>query len=94
MNKFFALLALAWPVLGLTQTLPQQAAAAAAPQVPVPAVPYRPLATVGASALVQELDDWKAANAIVGRYRGHNDIIRWERAQEAERTKAPREPAR
>jgi len=94
MNKFFALLALAWPILGLAQTLPQQAAAAAAPQVPVPAIPYHPLEAVGASALVQALDDWKAANATVGQFRGHNDIIKWERAQEAGRAKTPQEPAR
>lgn len=93
MNKFFALLALAWPVLGLTQSVPQQAAAAAAPDVPVPAVPYHPLEAVGASALVQALDDWKAANATVGQFRGHNDIIKWERAQDAERAKTPPEPA-
>jgi len=94
MNKFLALLALAWPILGLAQTLPQQAAAAAAPQVPVPAIPYHPLEAVGASALVQALDDWKAANATVGQFRGHNDIIKWERAQEAGRPKTPQEPAR
>ena len=94
MNKFFALLALAWPVLGLTQPLPQQAAAAAAPDAPVPAVPYRPLAPAGASALVQELEDWKAANATVGQFRGHNDIVKWEKAQEAERAQTPPEPAR
>lgn len=94
MNKFFALLALAWPVLGLTQSVQQQAAAAAAPDAPVPAVPYRPLEAVGVSALVQELEDWKAANATVGQYRGHNDIIKWERAQDAERAKTPQEPAR
>lgn len=94
MNTRFALLALLGPALGLAQPLPQQAAAAAAPDVPVPAVAYRPLEAVGASALVQELDDWKAANATVGQYRGHNDIIQWERAQEAERAKPPQEPAR
>jgi hypothetical protein len=94
MNKFFALLALLWPVLGLTQSVQQQAAEVATPEAPVPAVPYRPLEAVGVSALVQELEDWKAANATVGRYHGHNDIIQWERAQDAERAKAMQEPAR
>jgi hypothetical protein len=94
MKKHFALLALAWPLLGLAQTVQQEAAAAATPDVSVPAVPYRPLEPVGASALVQQLDDWKAANDTVGQYRGHSGIVRWERAQQAERAKAAQEPAR
>lgn len=94
MKKHYALLALAWPLLGLAQTVPQQAAAVAAPDVPVPVVPYRPLEPTGASALVQELEDWRAANATVSQYRGHNDIVKWERAQDAERAKPAQEPAR
>lgn len=95
MNKIYPLLAvLAWPLLGLAQTVQQQAAAAAAPEVPVPPVHYRALEPVGVSALVQELEDWKAANATVGQYHGHNDIVKWERAQDAERAKATQEPAR
>lgn len=83
MNKNWMLLAmLGWPVLGPSQTLPQQAAAAATADVPVPAIAYQPLEPVGASALVQELQDWKAANAAVGQYpRGHRDIVKWEKAQ-------------
>ncbi len=94
MKKHFALLVLAWPLLGLAQTVQQEAAAAVAPQAPVPPVPYRPMAPAGASTLVQQLDDWKAANDTVGQYRGHSGIVRWERAQEAERAKAAQEPAR
>ena len=94
MKKHFTLLALAWPLLGLAQTVQQEAAVAATPDVPVPAVPYRALEPAGASALVQQLDDWKAANDTVGQYRGHSGIVRWERARQAERAKATQEPAR
>lgn len=96
MKHFFTQLALlAWPVLGLAQTVQQQAATAVTPAVPVPAVPYQPLQPVGASALVQELDDWKAANTTVGQYpRGHSDILKWERAQQAVPPPPPQEPAR
>lgn len=89
MHKKHALLALLWPVLGLAQGVPQQAALAAAPDAPVPAVPYQAMPAAGASALVRELDDWRAVNATVGQYpRGHHDIIKWERAQSA----APQRP--
>lgn len=83
MNKNWMLLAvLGVPVLGLSQTLPQQAAAAATADAPVPAIVYQPLEPAGASALVQEGQDWKAANAAVGQYaRGHRDILKWEKAQ-------------
>ena len=89
MRNSYALLALLWPALGLAQGVPQQAALAAAPDAPVPAVPYQAMPAAGASALVRELDDWKAVNATVGQYpRGHHDIVKWERAQ----TSAPRQP--
>lgn len=92
---FTRLVLLAWPVLGLAQTVQQEAATAATPELPVPAVSYRPLEPAGASALVQELEDWKAANAAVGQYpRGHRDIIKWERAQQAVQPAPPQEPAR
>jgi len=83
MNKKWMLLAvLGGPVAALSQTLPQQAAAAATADMPVPVIAYQPLEPVGASALVQELQDWKAANAAVGQYpRGHRDIVKWEKAQ-------------
>lgn len=92
-----ALLALAVPLLAGAQSVPQQAAAAVSPGVPVPPVPYAPMAPVGASALVSEREDWKAANATVGQYpRGHLDVIKWEKAQEAAPPASPgaREPAR
>lgn len=82
MKHFFALLALSAPLLGATQTLQQQAATAANPETGAPPVRYQPMAPVGASALVVEREDWKAANATVGQYpRGHMDIIKWEKAQ-------------
>ncbi len=83
MNKQWMLLVvLGAPVLGPSQTLPQQAAAAATADAPVPAIVYQPLEPAGASALVQEGQDWKAANAAVGQYpRGHRDIVKWEKAQ-------------
>lgn len=89
MNKIYPLLAvLACSAPALSQTVPQQAAAAVSPEAPVPAVPYHPLQAAGASALVTEGDDWKAANATVGQYpRGHADIVKWEKAQPA-----PQEP--
>lgn len=82
MKHFFALLALSAPLLGAAQTLQQQAAMAANPDTSAPPVRYQPLAPVGASALVVEREDWKAANTTVGQYpRGHRDIIKWEKAQ-------------
>ena len=88
MKHFFALLALSAPLLGAAQTVQQQAAAAARPQASASPLRYQPMAPVGASALVVELDDWKAANATVGQYRrGHTDIVKWEKSQ------APAQPA-
>lgn len=82
MYKQPALLALLWPAVVLAQGVPQQAAQAATPDAPVPALTYQPMPAVGASALVRERDDWKSANATVGQYRrGHHDIVKWERAQ-------------
>lgn len=84
-------------LLAAAQTVPQQAAAAVAPQAPVPPVVYQPLPPVGASKLGEAAEDWKAANDTVGRYRGHNDIVKWERAQaaeQAERKPVAQEPAR
>jgi hypothetical protein len=97
MKHLFALLTLAAPLLAGAQHVQQQAAAAVSPSVPVPPVPYAPMAPVGASTLVQALDDWKGANATVGQYpRGHLDVIKWERAQDAARPASPAtpEPAR
>lgn len=81
-------------LLATAQTVPQQAAAAAAPQATVPPVAYEPLPPTGASALGEPTGDWKAANDTVGRYRGHNDIIKWERARAAEPKAPAQEPAR
>lgn len=89
-----ALLALAVPLLAGAQNVPQQAAAAVAPDAAVPAVPYQSMTSIGG--LVSERADWKAANATVGQYpRGHQDVIKWEKAQEAAPATAPttQEPA-
>lgn len=98
MNKYrYALLALALPLLAGAQNVPQQAAAAVAPGAAVPPVPYQPMARSGASGLVSEREDWKAANAAVGQFpRGHQDVIKWEKAREAAPSAAPGapEPAR
>lgn len=84
-------------LLATAQTVPQQAAAVVAPQAAVPPVAYQPLPSAGASALAEPTGDWKAANETVGRYRGHNDIVKWERAQaeeQADRKPATQETAR
>lgn len=90
-----ALLALAVPLWAGAQNVPQQAAAAVAPGAAVPPVPYQPMTGLGG--LVSERTDWKAANATVGQYpRGHQDVIKWEKAQDAAPAAAPvtQEPAR
>ncbi|MEQ1657720.1 MAG: hypothetical protein ABL896_02985 [Hylemonella sp.] len=82
MKHLLALLALSAPLLGAAQTVQQQAAAAAHPQTDVAPGRDPAKAPAGASALVQEVQDWKAANATVGQYpRGHRDIVKWEKAQ-------------
>ncbi len=82
MKYFFTPLALAASLLANAQTLQQQAAAAAQPDAAAPPVRYVPMAPAGASGLMVEREDWKAANATVGQYRrGHMDIVRWEKAQ-------------
>ncbi len=98
MKHLFVLPALLGGVLSVAaQTVPQQAAAAVDPQVPVPPVPYQPLPQPVASQADNGFEDWKAANATVGRYRGHNGILKWERAQAKEPAAgqaATQEPAR
>lgn len=82
MKHFLALLALSAPLLGGAQTVRQPSPAVASPAGTAPPVHYQPMAPTGASALVLEVDDWKAANATVGQYRrGHMDIVKWEKAQ-------------
>ena len=97
MNKHIMLWALlACPLLGIAQTSPEaptrsptaqiqiQALQAAQAEAPVPAHPYQPLAPMGVSGLVSAQGDWKAVNATVGQYpRGHADIVKWERTQQA-----------
>lgn len=93
MKHLFALLTLAAPLLAGAQSVPQQAAAAVDPRAVVPPVAYQPMASAGASGLVSDREDWKAANATVGQYpRGHLDVIKWERAQDAARPASPATP--
>lgn len=98
MKHLYALPALLGCLLSAAaQTVPQQAAAAVAPQAPVPPVVYTPLPAAGAATLGEPVENWQDANATVGRYRGHNAILKWERAQAAERSErqpVPQEPAR
>ncbi len=86
MKIFLALLALAAVPAARAQSVPQQAAQAVHPPSQAILLPYEPMRPAGASALTVERDDWKASNTNVGQYRrGHIDILRWEKAQEAGR---------
>lgn len=52
------------------------------PSAPTLALQHRPLPTSGA--IVAQPSDWKAANAAVGEFqRGHGDVLKWEKAQNA-----------
>ncbi len=67
-----------------TVSVHEQAARAANPASPTAPTRHEPMAPSGISGLATERDDWKAANATVGQYqRGHMDILRSERAQDA-----------
>lgn len=84
-STLLALASLAWPLLGLTQAAsppPVASGTVADPAAPVPALYYRSALEAGPRGIVQERDDWKAANARVGQYpRGHSDILKAEEAQ-------------
>lgn len=52
------------------------------PSAPTLALQHRPLPTSGA--IVAQPSDWKAANAAVAEFpRGHGDVLKWEKAQNA-----------
>lgn len=85
-----ALAVLAWPALSLAQSTPEKtsaaiaaiAAIAADPGAPVPAVRYRSALEHSPRGVVQDSEDWRAANARVGQFaRGHSDILKAEQAQ-------------
>lgn len=62
------------------------------PAVPVPTVPYRSAFSDRPSGVEPARDDWKRANAEVGRFtRGHPDILKWEQQQapDASKPQAP-----
>ncbi len=76
------------PALGLAlgspswaQSVPAEVLRAANSAFTSPLPAYQPLPAAGASALVRERQDWREANATVGQFpRGHQDLVRWERA--------------
>lgn len=72
---------LAWPALSLAQSTPEKTSAAD-PGAPVPAVRYRSALEHNPHGVVQDSEDWRAANARVGQFaRGHSDILKAEQAQ-------------
>jgi len=79
---------LAWPALNLAQGAPEKtitAIAAADPAAPVPALLYRSTLAYSPRGVVQDSDDWRAANARVGQFvRGHIDILKAEQSQDAD----------
>ncbi len=75
---------LAWPALSLAQSTPEKTSAtiAADPGAPVPAVRYRSALEHSPHGVVQDSEDWRAANARVGQFaRGHSDILKAEQVQ-------------
>lgn len=84
-STLLALASLAWPLLGLAQAAnppPVASGTVADPAAPVPPLHYRSALQAGPQGVIQERDDWKAANARVGQYpRGHHDILKAEEAQ-------------
>lgn len=76
---------LAWPALSLAQNAPDQTRtppAAADADASVPALRYHSALVYSPRGVVQDQDDWAAANARVGQFaRGHADILKAEQAQ-------------
>lgn len=78
-----ALALLAAPALSPAQTAPPSIAAVADPAAPVPAPVYRSALAHAPRGVVQDSQDWRGANAQVGRFRrGHADILKWEQSQD------------
>lgn len=92
-----ALAVLAWPTLNLAQNAPEKtstAIAAVDPAAPVPALVYHSALVYSPRGVVQDQDDWAAANARVGQFaRGHADILKAEQAQATVTPASPPAPA-
>ena len=80
-----ALAVLAWPTLNLAQSAPEKiraTPAAADAGASVPPLRYHSALVYDPRGVVQDQDDWAAANARVGQFkRGHADILKAEQAQ-------------
>ena len=86
MDKNFLTLAalVAAPAITLAQAAPPPDGRVADPATPVAAPLYQSAFGASGQGLVTDLQPWAEANATVGQFqRGHMDIVRWERAQEA-----------
>lgn len=88
-----ALAVLAWPALNLAQSAPDHnrtPTAAADAGASVSALRYHSALAYSPRGVVQDQDDWAAANARVGQFaRGHADILK---AEQAQHTAKPVEP--
>lgn len=80
-----ALAVLVWPTLTLAQSAPEktgETSAAADADASVPALRYHSALVYDPRGVVQDQDDWAAANARVGQFkRGHADILKAEQVQ-------------
>ena len=64
------------------------------PAAPVPAAPYRSVFADLPSGVEAGREDWKKANAEVGRFtRGHVDILKWEQQTPPANPATPATPA-
>lgn len=92
-----ALAVLAWPTLNLAQNTPEKTSATSAAAdagASVPALRYHSALVYGPRGVVQDQDDWTAANARVGQFaRGHADILKAEQAQATLTPATPNAPA-
>jgi len=72
------------PALTAAQSAPPASGGVADPAAPsIPPV-YQSAFGTSPKGVVTDLQSWAEANATVGQFqRGHMDIVRWERAQEA-----------
>jgi hypothetical protein len=76
-------LAAAWAALLPQLASAQPAEPAADAAAAVPRVPYRSVFDGMPRGVESAREDWKKANAEVGRFpRGHIDLLKWEEAQE------------
>lgn len=72
------------PAITLAQGAPPAAGGVADPAATVATPTYQSAFGTAPMGVVTDLQSWAEANALVGQFqRGHMDIVRWERAQEA-----------